>query len=472
MSLATVDDQTREELQLSAPTVLETPATTLYDTLHNSLVLSHTVPYLPISSLLHLAAASRSFRGLIYQTPGVFRHLDLSQVKSVHFDLDKIDKGGEVWRNVQLDENVTEDDFYSGPLRGVFSPLRRLNILQNVQTLVLDGLSVTAELCHDIISDPAFNVRILSIRDVKNLNQGKLRQTLQYACRPSRPEGSLKLKALYVFGSKDAAPATQSSSSSISTGWNHKSQDALACSLQKEGDAWWSKKGRIISRPIAEEWVNCMLACEGIIAFDAVLCHGPRHRNSPSYGKGCVQTDGSPAVATYAVSACDSCGDAPEGMTHSDSGSIHTRPLLAPPPLLSSSLRAATTPQEPGSSFVARCFDCIRERYCTGCQKWWCESCYQLPGQGSGGMATQVVVVDDETLNAFGNLDLETPTTKVKSRVSKSCWECGNNCDDCINRTQRVCRKCCAGYCITHNEGSSMTHCDWCVSRGRGLGRL
>lgn len=110
MSLATVDDPTREELQLLATTVTEELATTLYDTIHNSLILSHIIPYLPVSSVLNLAAASRAFRALILGTPGVFRHLDLSHIKAVQFEIDKIDHGGEVWRNVQLDENLTEDE--------------------------------------------------------------------------------------------------------------------------------------------------------------------------------------------------------------------------------------------------------------------------------------------------------------------------------------------------------------------------
>ncbi|KAL7797392.1 hypothetical protein V8C37DRAFT_370954 [Trichoderma ceciliae] len=475
MSLATVDGPTREELQLPATAVTEEPATGLYDTIRNSLVLSHVIPYLPVSSILNLAAASRAFRALILETPGVFRHLDLSHIKAVQFEIDGIDHGGEVWRNVQLDENLTEDDFYSGPLRGIFSTLQRQNILQNVQTLVLDGLSVTSELCHEIINDAIFNVRVLSIREVKNLNQGKLRQALQYACRPTRRAGSPTLKALYVFGSRDVLAAVQQpdpSGTSIITAWNQKSQGALVSPLQHEGDAWWHNKGRIIPRSVNEEWADCMLACQGLIAFDAVLCQGPRHRNSPAY-KGEANSDNAPAVATHALPGCESCHNAPEGLIDLDSSSVANLPLLAPLPLLSSSLRAATTPKEPCSSFVPRCLDCIRERFCTGCNKWWCESCYELSGHILWShFALHVAAVDTETANSFGNLGLSTPAMKPKPRVSKSCWECGSNCDTCINRTQRVCKKCCAGYCTTHNEGCSMNHCDWCVSRGRGLGRL
>jgi len=86
---------------------------TLLNLLSNTLVLYQTVPYLPVSSLLALGAASKSFKSLIHDTPGVFRHLDLSQIKSAQFQIAAIDHGGEVWRNVQLDENVTEDESVS-----------------------------------------------------------------------------------------------------------------------------------------------------------------------------------------------------------------------------------------------------------------------------------------------------------------------------------------------------------------------
>jgi hypothetical protein len=85
------------------------PISLLY-LLSNSLVLDQTVPYLPVSSLLALGATSKSFKDLISRTPNIFRHLDLSNVKSAQFEIANIDSGGAIWRNVQLDENVTEDE--------------------------------------------------------------------------------------------------------------------------------------------------------------------------------------------------------------------------------------------------------------------------------------------------------------------------------------------------------------------------
>lgn len=104
MLQATVVDRTRFESESPAPT------NPLLETLLNRLVLDNIIPYVPISSLLSLASTSRDFRSLVYESPGVFRHLDLTRVKSAQFDIDGIDHGGQVWRNVQLDENLTEDE--------------------------------------------------------------------------------------------------------------------------------------------------------------------------------------------------------------------------------------------------------------------------------------------------------------------------------------------------------------------------
>ncbi|ROW06686.1 hypothetical protein VPNG_06752 [Cytospora leucostoma] len=216
---------------------------TLLFLLSNPLLLSLTVDYLPPSSIVNLAATCRSFRSLVYDTPGVFRRLDLSHIKSAQLDIDSID-GGALWRNAQFEEDVTEDDFYSGPLRGIFSVLRRQDILRNVSTLILDGLSVTAELVHEIINDPSFPVRILSLREVKNLNEPKLRAVLQMAVRPSRPEGTPRLKGLYIFGAKDP-PVLPANTKAIGNGgnataasWIQRSHQALSAALHRPCDVW------------------------------------------------------------------------------------------------------------------------------------------------------------------------------------------------------------------------------------------
>jgi hypothetical protein len=340
---------------------------------------------------------------------------------------------------------VSRNSFYSGPLRGIFSNLRRLDILRDVQVLSLDGLSVTAELVHDILIDPSFSVRILSIRGVKNLNERKLRGALQYACRDSRPEGMPRLKGLYVFGPRDTPPTlapkedsrspSPASSTGLASAWNKQSQKALAAALAEEPEAWYSHRGNQFPGRISSDWASTLVACAGIITFDSVLCTGPRHFNSPAWGT--VNTEAldaaaSPSatsvphfgVATHSLSGCASCGAAPEGWTvwgedvteskrdpdgrrtsESCMADLSRFPLLAPPPMHSASLRVAMCPtgqtvrsrlpflprgKQQQAQFIPRCLDCIRDRYCGGCHKWWCESCYlgpraSSPGGGSSG---------------------------------------------------------------------------------------
>lgn len=112
MSQTTVVDRTRFDTEKES---YQEPTTTLTDTvlldlLLNPLILDNVIPYLGISSLLNLAATNQAFGGLLYNTPRVFRHLDLTRVKTAQFDIDEIDHGGQVWRNAQLDENLTEDE--------------------------------------------------------------------------------------------------------------------------------------------------------------------------------------------------------------------------------------------------------------------------------------------------------------------------------------------------------------------------
>ncbi|KAI0129930.1 hypothetical protein BJ170DRAFT_292517 [Xylariales sp. AK1849] len=456
--------------------------TNLLDLLLNTLILRQTVPYLPISALLNVAATSKAARNLFHNTPGVFRHVDLTGVKTAQFKIDGIDRGGETWRNVQLDENLTEDDFYSGPLRGIFYNLRRTNILQDVQTLVLDGLSVTAELVNDVLSDPKFNIRILSIREAKNLNERRLMQSLRYACRTSRPERTPRLKGIYVFGKSDtpALPVTTSAGNAMSSiNRNHTSNHAPKEAMCGEGDDWYLKKGRIISKPIAEGWAETLLDCRGVIHFDAVLCTSPRHQNSLAFGKVPVSSVPSGnqnqpwSIATFALGGCATCGCAPEGFTIYGDSPAEQLPLLTPLPLHSSNVKVATRPQSPtdenteNPKFVPRCWDCIRERYCFSCDQWWCESCYHIPTGVELAAAQHIHIVDDTIGFSDHEISAMEPPKIKDPKIKRDCWECQTNCLDCIARTQLHCKACGGGYCIVHYEGSTMTLCDWCSTRGR-----
>ena len=95
--------------------------TTLLELLSCTLILYQTAPYVPVASVLALGATSKDFRDLIHNTPDVFRYLDLTQIKSAQSRVGSVDRGGEVWRNVQLDENVTEDELVSTTLQKTYA---------------------------------------------------------------------------------------------------------------------------------------------------------------------------------------------------------------------------------------------------------------------------------------------------------------------------------------------------------------
>lgn len=92
----------------------EVQTVTLLHLLSNPLILYHTIPYLPISSTLALAATSKNFADLILHTPSVLRYLDLRNVKRVQIlNIGRIDRGGQVFRASRCDEGVTEEGMKS-----------------------------------------------------------------------------------------------------------------------------------------------------------------------------------------------------------------------------------------------------------------------------------------------------------------------------------------------------------------------
>lgn len=377
---------------------MEQSPPTLLDVLSINLILRQTSPYLSLPSLLSLSATNKSFKTLIHTNPEAWRRLDLSKVKSATIDSSPIDAGGISWRAERMDEALTEDDFYSGPLRGIFSRLHAKDVLKHVHTLILDGLSVPADLVREIIAEDRFNVRILSLRECKHLNSTKLQQVLRYAARPGRPERSPKLRGLYVFGRKDSlraspdqAPArpaplpptgvTASEGAQIGAEWNSRSSVTLSDSLpENDQDRWYGRSGRAIARPTSE-WADTLHDCLGIIAFDATLCRGPRHDITQTQGNNFLK----PGLASVALGpqGCESCGSFPEGPAVFGKSKEEELPLLAPPPSHGSTIRAAQRPEpqsDDGTIFpplIARCEDCLRNRWCERCNRWWCEACYQ-----------------------------------------------------------------------------------------------
>lgn len=267
------------------------------------------------------------------------------------------------------------------------------------------------------------------------MNEKTLRGSLQYACRESRPEGMPRLKALYVFSPVDKPPAPtrpqqDSRSPSPESPGAVRSPKALPAGpterpAAEEPEPWYVRRGEQFAGRIDPEWASTLVACAGVISFDSVLCTGPRHFNSSGWGTVNIEaldaasSAASPStanfsVATHSLGGCASCGAAPEGWTvwgeevyasskrdadgrrtsESCMADLARFPLLAPPPMHSASLRVAMCPtgqtirsrlpfvqvgKQKVARFIPRCFDCIRDRYCVGCHKWWCESCYLGP---------------------------------------------------------------------------------------------
>ncbi|KAJ9621207.1 hypothetical protein H2203_007258 [Taxawa tesnikishii (nom. ined.)] len=393
-----------------ASSALDSLPVSLLDLLNNSLILAQTAPYLPISSLLSLSVANKPIRKTLLSSPETFRYVNLTSVKYAVIDSSPIDSGGNSWRSERMDESLTEDEFYSGPLRGIFNKLHKQHILTNIKTLILDGLSVPADLVREIVAEDRFNVRVLSIREAKHLNERKLQQVLKYAVRSSRPDGTPTLKALYVFGLRDtpmrAAPTRPgqarlaaeagdvmaSQGAQIGAEWNQRSSAALSSSLGQPDDKWYRATGRVMRQPSAD-WADTLDACRGIIAFDAVLCRGPRHDAS----KARIHDYLRPAVANIAlgIRGCEICGDCPESAAGFGLSTEDELPLLNPPPLYTSTVRAAQCPapipafalgedvvrevKKSPPRLILRCEDCLRGRWCERCNKWWCEACYAEP---------------------------------------------------------------------------------------------
>ncbi|KAK7519664.1 uncharacterized protein IWZ02DRAFT_299642 [Phyllosticta citriasiana] len=480
--------------------------TTLFDLLNNSLLLRNIAPHLPVASLFALARTSKTFFELVTSSPDAFRYLDLSVVSSAAAPShEPLDSGAITWRAERMDVAVTEDEFYSGPLRGIFSKLQRRHLLKNVYTLVLDGLNVPADLVREIIAEDRFNVRILSIRECTHLNERKLTQVLKYAVRPTRPAGTPRLKGLYVFGPKDPSPFTDvvpkpqrspprtpeniggvmaSQGAQIGAEWNQKSSEALNTALARSEHKWYQTAGRVlhIKRP-STEWAETLKACEGIIFFDAVLCRGPRHDIETAFTQGSTphpKSFLSPAVANVALgpTGCQSCHNCPEGPAVFGKSPAAHLPLLSPPPLCSSTVQAAQRPSSvPGSPppiLIARCEECLRGRWCERCNKWWDEDCYFGSTSSNAAAMTLTAMQQTEQLQSIANENGQ-PSNNIKGHqpsstpagVKRDCFGCGPTCVDCKTLYIRACHKCRNEFCILDNDGSSATACDWCNFSGR-----
>ena len=381
-----------------------------------SIILRQISPYLSIGDILRLGSVTRSLRVLLFEHSGAFRHLDLSTARGATFNLDHpIDRGGVIWRNQRVDESTTEEDFYCGPLRGIFSYLRKVNVLASVRTLILDGQSAPVEVLRDIICDD-FNVQILSVIGSKNLNERKFQQVLRYAVRPTRLKDTPKLQGVYIFGTTgrpsientpnhSANSIIETAGAQLGVALNRRSHGALQQSLDTEANPWYQNSGKVLLKNAElAAWAATMKACEGVIYFDAVLCRGPRHSAyglSDTNHRDANAAMFNPDVATIALGGCQICKTIPEGPKSSAEAPSPYLPLLSPIQKHSSSIKLAQKPPSPVRSghpvdqfLFARCLACCQGRWCAGCRKFWCEDHYNTSSanEGQGGFATNLKV--------------------------------------------------------------------------------
>jgi len=345
--------------------------------LSNDYLLIQTTPYLLPQEIYSLAATSKPFYNLLYSTRGVFRRLDLSAPGSVE-------------RTEERSQLVQ----YSRPIVSKVesryqSILDRPFILRDTQTLILDGLRSIDDELSTLLLDSRCRISILSIRECP-INQPRLQQLLHYLVRPgaaSKPT----LKGVYMFGRIDGKPRAR--------------------------NAW----ERTRELELQEGWEDTVAACEGHIAFDAALCQGPRHRTfvplddeADSWNPSSSSLSSSPASVSSGFShmsfasfstAGTSYELTSEGSLENLSPMIPSAPpklalvtlskscdvchapkptfgaptiLYPPPPLHSSSLKVASRPPLHIRDCHERCEECVKDRACQECGKWWCENCYDI----------------------------------------------------------------------------------------------
>lgn len=357
-------------LSMNGPMSPSSDALTLWHILANHLILLEVCPVLPVSALLALAATSRSFSRLIYNTPGVFRYLKLStthgqpprsEVKTLY----ATDYKG--W----IAGGLTPRDQYAQDLLNVFDFLRQKAVLQDVTTLVLDGLNFPSALLSEVLCSEAFKIRLLSIRRVKLLGEDAVQRVLRYLIRPSRPEGSPKLQGIYCFDpiSKATSEDIQSLAAGVTTTAGAQLgtryfETGVRAKVQRDNkiEPWYNGCGRILSPfTVDQTWADLLQACVGTISFNAVLC---RH---------CLQTYVRPRIATVSLRGCASCNSAPEGAAYPGASPVEHLPLISPPPLYESTVRAAQSPSTSGGgvpAFFARCEESLQDRWCQICNIW------------------------------------------------------------------------------------------------------
>ena len=162
----------------------------LLDLLSNDLILRHTSPYIGIKSLVSLAATSKAYKSLVYDTPHVFQHVDLQDINIL--------MGFNVRMFCMGSHKINE--LYAQRFRMIFTILENRNVIQDVRTLILDGIFVPITIIEDILCNQRYQIRLLSLRDVNRLPKDDVLGILRHLIRPTRPKAKPELRGLYLFG--------------------------------------------------------------------------------------------------------------------------------------------------------------------------------------------------------------------------------------------------------------------------------
>ena len=361
--------------------------TSLYDILSNSLILLEICPLLPLTAILALTCTSKSLYELFSATPQVYRRVDLSLIRY---------RRGKPPREVEVRlmyKTIFDPEIRKAEDRQTSLCLAQLlaqNKLQYIWTLILDGLPVPSLLLRDVICQEHYNVRILSLRGVTNKAHEDIGRYINRIIQPSR--GKPRLKGLYVFGptqawcNKWARPESHHTAHPTtgilsSLGAQLGSADPHPTYYSPTNIHWYDGNGRMdlpglhLHSDFEIDLCQKLLhACADTIAFDIVSCRNCQVRVNDEAAV--------PRLAVVSLKGCKICGSCPEGPAVIGTSPTWHLPLLAPIPLHSSSLRAAQSPPSEGShipKLIARCIECLKDRWCRKCNAWWCESCYTPP---------------------------------------------------------------------------------------------
>ncbi|KAK6539174.1 hypothetical protein TWF694_009418 [Orbilia ellipsospora] len=349
----------------------------LLDLLSNTLIFNLIIPHLPIASRLALSSTSRACHDILKTSPDTFRRLDLSGVLSPFIDRTPLDSGGISWRAQRMDEALMEEEFYSGPIRGLFYSLHKQNILKNVSTLILDHMYITTDVMSEIILDTQgkFNVKILSVLGTQQF-LSSVSDIIKQALRPGRPEGYPQLQALYIFGLERTWPVDRKKERRVARRRqlpNDLHQPVPDAPLEE----WYLPASvPFVTQSWKQEAIQIIEAAEGMIQFDGILCRGPKHSTILN-AKMVFPYPAEPAEIALGA-GCMECGTSPEGPAVYGESPPHWLPLLAPPPFTGSAKEASRPTRLQDGSFpplYARCTLCVRHRQCCKCQRWICENC-------------------------------------------------------------------------------------------------